>query len=382
MRFITTPLLPLLKDEGKDDMTINFMLNIDKQYMRQCFELAKKGAGKVSPNPLVGCVIVKNGKIIAAGYHKKFGGAHAERNAINAALKKGISLKGANLYVNLEPCVHFGKTPPCADYIIEQNIGKVIIGCKDPYYKVSGKGLAKLKKAGISSTAGILNSEAQELNKFFIKFVTTGMPYVMLKAAQTIDGKIADDKYRSKWISSANSRKAVHKLRAVYDAVLVGKNTVIYDNPQLNVRNVKGRNPYRIIIDKDLMLNNKYKIFKYNDGKTIVLFSEKTDMKRIENYSATGVTLIPCKMIKGKLDFKDALKKLAEMDITSIMVEGGAYTFNEFLKNNLADEVMIFIAPKIMGRGLKGISERKLFEKFKNADYSTSGADLLVNLRR
>lgn len=350
--------------------------------MQRCFKLALKGAGSVSPNPLVGCVIVKNGKIISEGWHKKYGGFHAERDAITKALKKGVNLKGAALYVNLEPCVHYGKTPPCSDLIIENKISEVVIGSKDPYKKVSGKGIRKLKKAGIKVKTGILEPEAIELNKFFIKYVTTGLPYITLKAAQTIDGKIADDKYRSKWISSATSRKTVHKLRAVYDAVLVGTNTLIYDDPKLNVRGVKGRDPFRIIIDKSLNLKEKYKVFKYTDGKTIVLFSEKTDKNKIADYPGDGITFIPCRIKNGRLDLNDALKKLARLNIASILVEGGAYTYNEFLKNDMADEVIIFIAPKIMGKGIKAFNEKQLFGKFSETDYSASGTDLLVRFRK
>ncbi len=354
----------------------------DEKFMQRCFKLALKGAGNVSPNPLVGCVIVKNGKIISEGWHKKYGGFHAERDAITKALKKGINLKGSTLYVNLEPCSHYGKTPPCSDLIIENKISEVVIGCRDPYKEVSGKGISKLKKAGVKVKTGILETDAAELNKFFIKYVTTGLPYITLKAAQTIDGKIADDTYRSKWISSPESRKTVHKLRAVYDAVLTGTNTVIYDDPKLNVRGVKGRDPYRIVIDKNLKLKEKYKVFKYTDGKTIVLFSEKTDNKKIAVYPGDGITFIPCKVKNGRLDLRDAMKKLAQMIIASIMVEGGAFTYNEFLKNEMADEVMIFVAPKIMGKGIKAFNDKQLFGRFTDAEYSASGTDLLVNLRK
>jgi len=361
---------------------MNSTLNNDKNYIEHCFELARKGAGMVSPNPLVGCVIVKNGKVISEGWHKKYGASHGERDAIDKALKKGISIKGAELYVNLEPCAHYGLTPPCSDYIIEHKLAKVIIGCRDPYYKVSGKGIKKLKAAGINVVTGVLEKEAKELNKFFIKYVTTGLPYIMLKAAQTADGKIADEKYRSKWISCETSRKTVHKMRAVYDAVLVGANTVRYDNPLLTVRSVKGRNPYRILIDKDLALNLHYKIFNLNDSKTIVIASEKAKPDKIKKFEAKGIKIILCRIKGSKVDLLDAMQKIAEMKVTSIMTEGGAFVYNEFLKYDLADEVNIFTAPKVMGKGIKGFNERKLFERFKDVSYSSSGTDMLVNLRR
>lgn len=350
--------------------------------MRRCFELALKGAGYVSPNPMVGCVIVKNGKVVADGYHKKYGTYHAERNAINSALKKGVNLMGAELYVNLEPCAHFGKTPPCSNLIVEHKFSKVIIAVKDPYFKVSGKGIKILKKAGIEVVTGVLKSEARELNKAFFKYVTTGLPYILIKTAQTIDGKIADDKFRSKWISSEESRKTIHKLRSIYDAVLVGRNTVKYDNPKLNVRSVKGRNPFRIIIDKDLSLGLKYSVFNNSDGKTIVLTSLNAAAGKIEQLVKRKVLVLLCKMKKGKLDLNDALKKLAAHNISSIIIEGGAYTYNSFLEKKLVDEILIYIAPTIMGNGITSFSSKAAFSSFKNIDYYQSGTDILVNLKK
>ena len=357
-------------------------MNNNEQYLDRCSELARKCAGNVSPNPMVGCVIVKNGKVVAEGYHKKYGEYHAERNAINSALRKGISLKGAELYVNLEPCAHFGKTPPCCDLIIEHKFSKVVIGMKDPYHKVAGKGIARMKKAGIKVITGVLDAEAAELNKFFVKFVTTGLPYVTIKAAQTIDGKIADDKYRSKWISSTESRRTVHKLRAVYDAVLVGANTVRYDNPKLNVRDVKGRDPYKIILDKDLSLKPTYNLFRYKDGKTIVITSVSKDTKKIKALKKKNVVVLPSKIKNGKFDLKDVLKKLASLNIASIMIEGGAYVYNEFLKANLVDELLIFIAPDVMGSGITAFRNKQAFKKFTNVNYYSSGRDILVSLKK
>lgn len=214
----------------------------------------------MSPNPMVGCIIVKDGKIIAQGYHKKFGEPHAEVNAIMAAKERRINLEGAALYVNLEPCVHYGKTPPCIDEIVKNKFSRVVIGTRDPNPLVKGKAIRKLRRHKCRVTEGVLRERCEELNKFFFKYIRTGLPYVTLKAAVTLDGRIADEKHRSKWISSFKSRRLVHKLRSEYDAVLVGRNTVEYDNPSLTVRHVKGRNPYRIVIDKDLKLdlNKKY----------------------------------------------------------------------------------------------------------------------------
>ena len=357
-------------------------MDTNENYINRCFELALKGAGAASPNPLVGCVIVKNGKVAAEGYHKKYGEAHAERNAINAALKKGISLKGAELYVNLEPCAHFGKTPPCCDLIIEHKFSKVVIAMKDPYHEVMGRSVKKMRKAGIEVVTGVLEQEAIELNKFFVKFVTTGLPYITIKAAQTIDGKIADDKYRSKWISSTESRRTVHKLRAVYDAVLVGANTVRYDNPKLNVRDVRGRDPYRIILDKDLLLKPAYNVFKYKDSRTIVVTSIDAGIKKVRALQKKSVVVLPCKIKDGKFELKDVLNKLAAINIASIMIEGGAYVYNEFLEANLVDELLIFIAPDVMGSGITAFANKQAFKQFTRINYYSSGRDILVNLRK
>jgi len=331
---------------------------------------------------MVGCVIVKNGKVVAEGYHKKFGEAHAERNAVNSALRRGINLKGAELYVNLEPCAHFGKTPPCCDLIIEHKFSKVVIAMKDPYHEVMGRSVKKLKRAGIEVITGVLEPEAIELNKFFVKYVTTGLPYVTIKAAQTIDGKIADEKYRSKWISSTESRKIVHRLRSVYDAVLVGANTVRYDNPKLNVRDVNGRDPYRIILDKELALGMNYDVFRYKDSRTILISAMEADIKKIRSLQKKGVMVLPCRTRDGKFDLKDVMKKLAAINIASILVEGGAYVYNEFLKAGLTDELLIFIAPDIMGRGITAFENKQAFREYKNISYFSSGRDILVNLKK
>jgi diaminohydroxyphosphoribosylaminopyrimidine deaminase/5-amino-6-(5-phosphoribosylamino)uracil reductase len=359
-------------------------MNNEEQIMLRCIELARKGSGYVSPNPMVGCVITKNGFEISEGYHKKFGENHAEVNAINAALKKGLDLSGSTLYVNLEPCSHFGKTPPCADKIIENKIAKVVIGTKDSNALVAGKGIRKLQKHGIDVKVGVLVPFCIELNKFYFKYTKTGLPYVALKAAQTLDGKIADNKNNSKWISSIESRKLVHSLRSQYDAVLVGSNTVRTDDPQLNVRHAKGRNPFRIVIDLNLSLDVKRKLF--NDGlssKTIIITSKTSALKnkkKINYFSAKDVKIIELNSSKNTL--KEVLKKLGKLGISSVMVEGGAKTFSEFIRHNLADEAYIFIAPKIFGSGLDVVNiQGKVNVNIKEFIWFKSGEDILVNFR-
>jgi len=326
----------------------------DEFIMLRCINLAKQATGHVSPNPLAGCVIVKDRKIVSEGYHRKYGSSHAEIYAIEAAITKGINLKGAYLYCNLEPCYHYGKTPPCADVIIEHGFSKVIIGMKDPNPLVSGKSIRKLKKNGIKVTVGVLEDECRKMNKFFIKHITTGMPYILIKAAQTMDGKIARENYDSKWITSYESRKMVHKIRNKYDAVLVGRNTVIYDDPQLNVRHIPGRDPYRIVIDSGLSLKTDYKLFTDEIAdKTIILTGKIKNKKKADLLKSRSVKIIECKSSGGIIDLKDALKKLGTLGITSIMVEGGSETYSHFLKQKLADEVKIFLSPKVFGDGIR-----------------------------
>lgn len=354
------------------------------KYMLRCIELAKKGRGHVSPNPLVGCVIVKNGKVIAEGYHKQFGSHHAEVNAVNAALLKHINLKDSKLYVNLEPCVHYGKTPPCVDLIIENKIREVIIGSRDPNPLVAGKGINKLKKNKIKVTSGVLDSECLELNKFYNKHMKKGLPYITLKAAQTIDGKIAELSGDSKWISSPESRKYVHRLRSEYDAVLVGRNTVEQDDPELTVRLVKGRNPYRVVIDKGLVLNLNNKLFsdKFTE-KTIIITSTEPGEFLTRYFEQKKIRVVKAKSINGIIDLKDAMKKLAKLGILSVLVEGGAFTFTEFIKQKMVDEILLFTSPKILGKGLSTFKTDTPLDlpKFKSITGKISGKDILTDIK-
>lgn len=332
----------------------------DQAYINLCIELAKKSYGLVSPNPLVGCVIVKNEKIIGSGFHQKYGDKHAEINAIESAKQ---SLEGATLYVNLEPCSHFGKTPPCVDRIIKSGIKRVVVGTIDPNPLVSGRGIESLKNAGINVTVGILEEESYQLNKFFFKFIKSKIPYINLKIAQTLDGFIADKSNNSKWISSASSRKLVHSMRAQYDAVLIGVNTANIDDPLLNVRLTDGRNPLRIILDSDLRINNSLKLITRNkDEKTFIVCSEAALLKnknKIKYLQSKGVKLLSVKKNDSGLDLKMLLSVLGKQNISSILVEGGAKIFSSFLKKKLWDEINLFISPKIMGDGLAAFAALK-----------------------
>jgi diaminohydroxyphosphoribosylaminopyrimidine deaminase/5-amino-6-(5-phosphoribosylamino)uracil reductase len=329
------------------------MLDVDIRYMQECFELAYKGAGYASPNPMVGAVIVKNGTVIGRGYHERFGGAHAEVNAIRAATEQ---VEGSTVYVNLEPCNFTGKTPPCTDLLIASKVSRVVIGMKDPNPRVSGKGIKQLQQAGIEVTTGVIEEKAQKLNEIFSKFIRKRKPFVAIKVAQTIDGFIADKNGKSQWITNKDSRRFVHQLRAEYDAVLVGVKTVIQDDPSLTVRDVEGRNPARIIIDGNFLVPIDAKVFKDKNIKTFLFIGSKRFRKQVDKKLALekkGITIIEMPdPVPGYMAFDAILKELAEQGIASILVEGGATTFSHFLEQKQADKIFVFIAPKILGHGL------------------------------
>lgn len=360
-----------------------------KKLMIRAIELAEKGKGYVSPNPLVGAIIVKHRKILAEGFHHKYGDNHAEVDAINKL--DDSQLIGSTLIVNLEPCSHYGKTPPCVDLIIQKKIKKVIIGMEDPNPLVAGKGIKKLKDAGIEVITGIEEEKSKWLNRAFIKYITTKIPYIVLKSAQSLDGKIALTTGESKWITSFESRKYVHQLRAELDAVLVGKNTVKYDNPSLDVRYIDGRNPKKIILDSNLELDLNYKIFNENlEDDVILCHSEKVEnLKKIQLLNKKGIKLLACKVDRyNKINLLNCLKQLYEkFNIGSILVEGGSEIFSSFVKNNLVDEIHLFIAPIIIGKGqnsfdnlmIKKLNEAK---RFKIKDFNNLQDDLHIILTK
>lgn len=301
----------------------------DHDYMRRALQLAELGLGNVSPNPMVGCVIVHDGKIIGEGYHQKYGEAHAEVNAINAVKDHDV-LRESTVYVTLEPCAHHGKTPPCANLLVEKHIKRIVIAQNDPFEHVDGKGIAILRNAGIAVEVGIFEREAKELNKRFLTFHEKKRPYVILKWAQTIDGYIARPDYDSKWISNEYSRQLVHKWRSEEDAILVGKNTAKYDDPELTVRTWNGRNPIRILIDKDLKIPPTGKIF--NDAsKTIIINTKKEEISghlhwvKMEHIHPEAV-----------------LSKLHALKIQSVIIEGGGKVLNDFIVANCWDEARVF----------------------------------------
>ncbi|MFI5253643.1 MAG: bifunctional diaminohydroxyphosphoribosylaminopyrimidine deaminase/5-amino-6-(5-phosphoribosylamino)uracil reductase RibD [Bacteroidota bacterium] len=329
----------------------------EEEYMRECLILAKKGAGYVSPNPMVGAIIVKDGKIIGRGFHARYGEPHAEVNAIRNTKEK---VNDATLFINLEPCNFTGKTPPCTDLIISSKIKRVVIGMTDPNPAVSGKGIRILRKEGIKVELGVLEDECRKLNRAFTKFITTHLPYVTLKIAQTLDGKIADCKGNSQWISDATSRSLTHRLRAEYDAVLVGAETVRKDNPFLTVRNVKGRNPKRVIINPALDIPIDANVFSDVTPGSVFLFADSKYVTKKERIikilSARGVKIFFLNPgSDGKFAIKDILLLLGKNLIASVLVEGGASTLGRFIQEKAADHLMLFIAPKLLGSGLASV---------------------------
>lgn len=322
----------------------------DRQYMKRALELAEKGIGRTNPNPLVGAVIVKNGKIIGEGYHEKYGQAHAEVNAINRAVE---NVEGAVLYVNLEPCSHFGKTPPCADLIIEHKISRVVIGSLDPNPKVAGMGVEKLKNAGIHVEVGMLDEWCKRLNEVFLHYITTGTPYVVLKTAMSLDGKIATSSGESKWITGEPARSDVQRLRNQLTGIMVGVNTVIQDDPLLTCRMEGGRNPRRIIVDSRLRIPDTSQVLQnQQDNPTIIATIEEAGLncpQRIRQLEKTGAEIVLCKSLKNKVDLEDLMEKLGQRKIDSILLEGGAALNDSALAQGIVQKVISYIAPMIIG---------------------------------
>ncbi len=344
-------------------------------FLKQAFQIAKKAEGFTSPNPLVGALIVKNDKIISQGYHKKAGLAHAEIEAIRKAKQ---NLKGSTLYINLEPCCHFGKTPPCVDEVIKSGIRRAVISTVDPNPKVCNNSIRKMKQAGIKVRLGLLRKEAEKLNEVFFKNMKENRPFVVAKLAQTLDGKIAASSGISKWITSGCSRKFAKGLRDKYDSVVVGINTVLKDNPKLNgLRKI----PYKVVIDPDLRINKNIFIVKHNPGKLIVFISKKNKSNKV----IKGARIIPIKERKGRLDLNSMLLELFRLGITSCFVEGGSQTLGNFLDAKLIDKMHFFISPKILGGkyaltsiGAEGYESLDKCPYLKEPEIKKIGPDILV----
>ena len=330
--------------------------NINEKYMRMAIELAKKGAGAVNPNPMVGAVVVKNGEVIGRGYHKFFGGPHAEVYALEEA---GKEAEGATIYVTLEPCSHYGKTPPCAKKIIDMGIKKCFIGSSDPNPKVAGKGVAMLKEAGIEVVENVLKEECDEINQVFFKYIKTRIPYLFVKCGITLDGKIALSNGISKWITNSISREKVQYYRNKFMGIMVGINTVLTDNPSLTARIENGVNPFRIIVDPNLQIDENCKVVKNNeDEKTVIITSQKnlftedaenTEIQ-IKQKRLAEENKVKFIFIDGeKFSFRKMLEEIGKAGIDSILLEGGETLISLAFEENAIDGGEIFIANKILG---------------------------------
>lgn len=355
----------------------------DEIFMKKALELAARGRGRTSPNPAVGAVIVKGNRIIAADYHRKAGTPHAEALALR---KAGARAKGATLYVNLEPCCHVNKrTPPCTRTIINSGLKRVVVAMVDPNPEVSGRGIKGLRKAGIQVEVGLLEAEARRLNEEFSKFIKKREPFVILKIAQSLDGKIATSSGESRWITGIEARRYVHRLRNEVDAVLVGIGTVMKDNPSLDCRIRGGRNPYRIIVDSSLEIPPNARVLKHDDHKTIIATTTSADEKKKGLLRSQGVRVLEIRDKAGMIDMKHLMKELGRIGIMSVMIEGGSSISASALSSRIVDKVMFFVAPKIIGGtdaipSVGGSSPTLLRHAFKikNFQSRTVGRDILI----
>lgn len=322
---------------------------MNPEYMRRAIELAKGGIGYTNPNPLVGAVIVKNNKIIGEGFHEKYGSNHAEVNALKNAKE---DVEGADMYVTLEPCSHYGKTPPCVDAIIKNKLSRVIIGMQDPNPIVSGNGIDKLRKNGIEVITNVLEEEIKELNNIFIKYITAHKPYCLMKTAMTLDGKIATASGDSKWISNTSSRAYVHKLRHRFSAIMVGVGTVLADDPLLNTRleDKKGVDPIKVIVDTHCKIPQNARLLTSSSrAKIIIATTQMADNKKVSQLEEKGAKILITPIKNGKVDLQELMKSLGDLGIDSVLLEGGGTLNYSALETGIVDEVITFIAPKIIG---------------------------------
>ncbi|HSG30248.1 MAG TPA: bifunctional diaminohydroxyphosphoribosylaminopyrimidine deaminase/5-amino-6-(5-phosphoribosylamino)uracil reductase RibD [Thermodesulfobacteriota bacterium] len=363
--------------------------DIDAKYMALAIKLAKKASGMTSPNPVVGSVIVKNGEIIGKGYHKKAGLPHAEIEAINNARKQGKKIAGSTLYVTLEPCCHKNKkTPPCLDAVLEEKFSRVVIGSLDRNPQVSGKSVKALKRKGVEVSVGVLEDQCLKINEAFFKHISKKIPFVTLKLASTLDGKIATFSGDSKWIGSEGQRKQGHILRSLSDAVLVGINTVKTDDPMLNVRLEKKRvdkQPIAVVLDTNLEIPLSAKLLTERSGTMIFCSKNINKVKKMKRLKDLGFVVVKTGLDKnGFVNTKEVLKKLGSRGIMSVLVEGGSKVASSFIRYGLVDKAIFFYAPKIVGAdgksmiGELGINEIKDSFELSNVNISSIGNHVMV----
>lgn len=355
----------------------------DELYMAEALKLAGNAKGRTSPNPLVGAVVVREGRIVGQGWHRKAGTPHAEVHALNMA---GELARGATVYVTLEPCSHYGRTGPCAKALVGAGVKRVVVAMIDPNPKVAGKGVKILEEAGIEVEVGVREAEARQLNKVFLKWITTGKPYVIMKTAMSLDGKIATHTGQSQWISNEKSRQRVHELRDVCDGILVGINTVLRDNPSLTTRLPagNGKNPIRVVLDSKARIPLDCKLVTDGEAPLIVVVSETAPQERIEALEASGVEIITAG--KEQINIDKLLIELGKRQMTSLFVEGGGRVNFSFLQAGAVDEVYAFVAPMLIGgkdaltpvEG-KGFAELSSAVRLHDVSVENIDGDILIN---
>jgi diaminohydroxyphosphoribosylaminopyrimidine deaminase/5-amino-6-(5-phosphoribosylamino)uracil reductase len=362
---------------------------VDKQeqkYIKMVMKLAEKGRGRVSPNPLVGALVVKGDRIVGQGYHARYGDQHAETKALQEA---GTAAKGATIYINLEPCCHHGQTPPCVDEIIKAGISKAVISVKDPNPIVNGKSIKILKDKGIEVKTGILEKTALKLNEYFFKYITTSTPFVILKSGMSLDGKVATKTGESRWVTSEASREYVHQLRNQIDATLVGIETILRDNPRLTTRlkNGKGRDPIRVVIDSLLRIPIRMRIFtQESDAGNIIITTFNAPIDRIKKIESAGAKVLFVKPKgRNRVDMQSMVKELGKLQISSLLIEGGPGINASAIQEGIVDKVIMFIAPIIIGgklapSAIQGEGIARLEEALRIHDIKTKrlGNDLMV----
>jgi len=357
-----------------------------ERFMAEALRLAAKGGRDVSPNPMVGAVLVKGRQIVARGYHRHFGGAHAEVDCLS---RYEGALEGTTLYVTLEPCSHFGKTPPCAALLASTPISHVVVAMKDPNPVVAGKGIEQLRDAGKKVDVGVMAKEAARLNRRYMRAIGRGRPYVHVKVAQTLDGKISEAGAKGRWLTGPEARRRVHRMRADYDAILVGANTVAIDNPRLNVRGVKGRDPDVVVLDAALRVSESARVFSFGRGRRVFVCAAAAACRRnrgkVARLARRGVEVLSFPAAKGRIPLKDVLSRLYAEQIGSILVEGGAEIFGQFVAGGFVDEMSLFIAPRLSGangvtafaRDVNDVSAPP--QRVLSFDVSVVGSDLLLH---
>jgi diaminohydroxyphosphoribosylaminopyrimidine deaminase/5-amino-6-(5-phosphoribosylamino)uracil reductase len=318
----------------------------DERWMKRALRLAEKGRGRTSPNPMVGALLVKDDHVVAEGYHSRAGGPHAE---IIALRKAGEEARGATLYLNMEPCTHYGKTPPCVPAVIEAGLKRVVIGMQDPNPLVNGRGVEALTRAGVDVEIGILEKECRRLNEAFCKYIVTKEPFIILKVAATLDGKMATRNGESQWITGEASRRFVHRLRSQVDGVIVGIGTVLRDDPMLTARIRGGKDPSCVILDSRLRIPEEAKVVKISPARTIIATTGLAPRERVEELEKEGVRVLIFNSKQGRVDLKSCLSKLGEMGMITLLVEGGSQLSGSFLDEGLIDKIFFILSPKLIG---------------------------------